>query len=254
MNSKNLLAILSGLSLMMPISFQAFGAFPEDKRTATSISLDLIEQCINTMQCNAQVFTGTTIKFTGMLTDSEGTPLPDMPVNLVALIPTPELVVLTTTTTNTDGMFEAEWVAKLSVQKTAFQDVLRQIRGESLTVFAEFPGSEDMAPSKSNKLVMSVTVNTINAMANSDKTQYNPGDTVTIFIAFIDSADNFIDPERIMASLNNQPVELEKKKEGSYTLTITEVERKHHQLIVVPDKEGFNISIAYLTIIVGGLR
>jgi len=254
MNSKHLLAILSGFSLTMPISFQAFGAFPEDRRAATSISLDPIEQCLNTMQCNAQVFTGTTIKFTGMLTDSEGTPLPDMPVNLVALIPTPELVVLTTTTTNTDGMFEAEWVAKLSKQKTAFQDVLKEMRAESLTVFAEFPGSEDMAPSKSNKLIMSLTVNSINTMVNSDKTQYSPGDTVTIFIAFIDSEDTFIDPDSIMASLNNQPVELEKKKEGSYTFTITEVERKHHQLILVPDKEGFNISTAYLTIIVGGLR
>ena len=91
-------------------------------------------------------------------------------------------------------------------------------------------------------------------MSNSDKTLYNEGDTVTIFIAFIDSADNFIDPDSVFATLNNQRVELEKKKEGSYTLTITEVARKHQQLIVVPDTEGFNASTAYLTIIVGGLR
>ncbi|MFQ5969604.1 MAG: hypothetical protein ACE5J2_03800 [Nitrososphaerales archaeon] len=253
MNSKHLLAILSALSLMMPMSFQAFGAF-EDRRASTSIELDQIEECINTMQCNAQVFTGTTVKFTGILTDSEGTPLPDMQVNMVALIPTPELVVLTTTTTDTDGMFEADWVVKLSVQKTAFQDVLSQIRSESLTIFAEFPGSENMAPSKSNKLVMSVTVNTINALANSDKTLYDEGDTVTIFIAFIDSADNFVDPDSVIASLNTQRVELEKKKEGSYTFTITEVERKHQQLIVVPEKAGWNLSVSYLTIIVGGLR
>jgi len=255
MNAKHVLTILSGLSLILPMmQFNAFAAFPEDKRNPTSISLDLIEQCLNTMQCNAQVFTGTTVKFTGVLTDDEGTPMPDMLVNIIALIPTPELVVLATTTTDLDGMFVAEWVAKLSTQKTAFQDVTKQFRTESLTVFAEFPGSEKMAPSKSNKLAMSITVNTIHTMANSDKTLYNEGDTVTIFIAFIDSADNFIDPDRILATLNNQPVELEKKKEGSYTLTITEVTRKHQQLIVVPNKEGFNLSTAYLTIIVGGLR
>jgi len=255
MNTKNTLAILLGLSLILPMmQFNAFAAFPEEKRDPTSISLDLIEQCLNTMQCNAQVFTGTTIKFTGVLTDEDGETLPDMPVNIIALIPTPELVTLATTTTNIDGVFEAEWVAKLSTQKTAFQDVTKKLLSESLTVFAEFEGNEELAPSKSNKLTMSVTVNTIHTLVNSDKTQYNEGDTVTIFIAFIDSADNFIDPERIFATLNNESVELEKKKEGSYTFTIAGVARQHQQLIIVPDTEGFNATTAYLTIIVGGLR
>ena len=255
MNSRHLLAILSGLSLIVPLTqFSAFAAFPDERRSPTSISLDLIEQCINTMQCNAQVYTGTTLKFSGVLTDEDGAPLPDMPVNIVALIPTPELVVLATATTDIDGMFEAEWMAKLSTQSSAFQDVTKQFRTESLTVFAEFTGSEEIAPSKSNKLTMSITVNTISTIANSDKTLYNEGDTVTVFIAFLDSGDNFIDPVSIFATLNNQPVELEKKKEGSYTLTITEVARQHQQLIVVPETTGFNSSTAYLTIIVGGLR
>jgi len=254
MNSKHMLAILASLLLILPmIHFDAF-AIKGEKRDPTSISLDLIEQCLNTMQCNAQVFTGTTIKFTGTLVDEDGETLPDMPVNIVALIPTPELVVLATATTNIDGMFEAEWVVKLSTQKTAFQDVTKQFRTESVTVFAEFPGNEELQPSKSNKLAMSVTVNSIHTIVNSDKTLYNEGDTVTVFVAFIDSADNFIDPDSIFATLNNQPIELEKKKEGSYTFTITSVAKKHQQLIVVPETEGFNASTAYLTIIVGGLR
>ena len=255
MNTKHVLAILLGLALILPmVQFNTFAAFPEDKRKPTSTSLDLIEQCLNTMTCSAKVYTGTTIKFSGMLTDDEGTPLQDMPVNIVALIPKPELVVLATATTDTDGMFKAEWVAKLSTQKTAFQDVTKKFRIESLTVFAEFPGGEKMAPSKSKKITMSLTVNTVHTTANSDKTLYKEGDTVTVFVAFLDSADKFIDPEKIFATLNNQHVELTKKKEGSYTFTITNVARKHQQLIVVPDKEGFNASTAYLTIIVGGLR
>lgn len=255
MNTKNVLAILAGLSLILPmIQFNAFAAFPEDKRKPTSISLDFIEQCLNTVTCSAQVFTGTTVKFSGTLTDREGNPMPDMPVNIVALIPTPELVVLAEATTDNNGMFEAEWVAKLSTQKTAFQDVTKQFRSESVTVFAEFPGNEKMAPSKSNKLPMSITVNSIHTTLNSDKTLYDEGDTVTIFIAFVDSADNFIDPDKISATLNNHPVELEKKKVGSYTFTITQVSKQHQQLIIVPDKQGFNLSTAYLTIIVGGLR
>jgi hypothetical protein len=248
-------AVLLGLSLILPASqFNAFGAFEKDLRNPTAISLDLIEQCINTMTCSAQVYTGTTIKFTGVLTDEEGNTLQDKPVNIVALIPSPELVVLTSTTTDFDGIFEAEWVAKLSTQKTAFQDVTKQFQTESVTVFAEFPGDDELAPSRSNKITMSVTVNTVHTVANSDKTLYNENDSVIIFVSFYDSADQFIDPDSVYATLNNQPVELEKKKEGSYTLTITEIAKKHQQLIVVPSKEGFNLSTAYLTIIVSGLR
>lgn len=256
MNIKYVLGILIGLSLVLPLQLNVFAAFEPDRRDPTAISLDLIEQCLNTMQCNAQVFTGTTIKFTGTLTDEDGDPLPDMPVNIIALIPTPELITLTSTTTDIDGMFEAEWVAKLSKQESAFTDVTKQFLSESLTVFAEFPGSEDLAPSKSNKLAMSVTVNTIHTVVNSDKTLYNEGDTVTIFIAFLDSSDNFVDPEHILGTLNNVDVvkSFEKKKEGSYVFTISAVEKKHQQLIVVPEIEGFNASTAYLTIIVSGLR
>lgn len=255
MNTKHGLAILLGLSLILPaMQFNAFAAFQKDMRNPTAISLDFVDQCINSLTCSAQVYTGTTIKFTGMLTDEEGIGLQDLPVNIVALIPSPELVVLTTAITDFDGKFEAEWMAKLSTQKTAFQDVTKQFQTESLTIFAEFPGDEKMAPSKSNKITMSITVNSINTIANSDKTLYNENDTVTIFVSFFDSADQFIDPDSIYATINNQPVELEKKKEGSYTLTITQIAKKHQQLIVVPNKEGFNLSTAYLTIIVSGLR
>jgi len=255
-NTKHGLGILIGLSLVLPLQFNAFAVFEPDRRDPTAISLDLIEQCLNTMTCNAQVFTGTTIKFTGMLTDEDGDPLPDMAVNIVALIPTPEIMVLAETTTDIDGLFEVEWVAKLSKQESAFTDVTKQFLSESVTVLAQFPGSEDMAPSKSNKITMSVTVNTLHTIVNSDKTLYNEGDTATIFIAFLDSSDNFVDPESILGTLNNVDVvkSFEKKKEGSYVFTISAIEKKHQQLIIVPETEGFNSTTAYLTIIVGGLR
>jgi hypothetical protein len=191
-----------------------------------------------------------------MLTDEDGDPLPDMTVNIVALIPTPEIVVLAETTTDIDGLFEVEWVAKLSKQESAFTDVTKQFLSESVTILAQFPGSEDMAPSKSNKITMSVTVNTLHTIVNSDKTLYNEGDTATIFIAFLDSSDNFVDPESILGTLNNVDVvkSFEKKKDGSYVFTISAIEKKHQQLIIVPETEGFNSTTAYLTIIVSGLR
>lgn len=256
MNAKHMLTILSGVVLVLPMmQLNAFaGGVEPETRTSTSIELDLIEQCMNSMTCSAQVYTGNTIKFTGVLTDGDGTPIPDATVNIVELIPTPDTVVIASATTDTDGMFEAEWIVKLSMQTTAFQDVTRQFRTESVTAYAEFPGDDEFAPSRSNKLIMSVTVNSIHTIANSDKTTYNEGETVTIFIAFVDSADNFIDPESVFASLNNQLVELEKKKEGSYTFTIRDIPRQHTQFLVVPDSPGYNAVTAYLTIIVGGLR
>ena len=255
MNSRHILAIFAGLSLILPLaSFDAFAAFEADRRAPTMVSLDKIEQCINTMQCNAVVFTGETIKFTGMLTDQEGNPLPDKEVRITALVPTPELVVLTTGMTDLDGMFTAEWTAKLSKQESAFTDVTKEFQSEGLEVFAEFAGDKDFAFSKSSKLSMTVTVNSINTMVNSEKTLYSAGDTVLIFVAFIDSNDNFTDPDSISAMWNNQPIELEKKKEGSYTFTIENLEKKHQQIVIVPYKEGFNVSTAYLTIIVNGLR
>ncbi|MFQ5920761.1 MAG: hypothetical protein ACE5JV_01940, partial [Nitrososphaerales archaeon] len=199
-------------------------------------------------------YTGTTITFNGVLTDGDGVPLPDQEVNIVGLIPTPELVVLTTGMTDVDGMFSADWVVKLSTQTTAFQNVLSQFRSQSLTVFAEFAGDEELAASKSGKIIMSVTVNAVHPLMSSDKTTYNEGETVTIFIAFIDSADNFIDPEGVFATLNNDQIELERKKEGSYTFVISDVPRKHTQLLIVPLQSGYNANTAFLTIIVGGLR
>ena len=255
MNSKSILAIFATLSLLVPMmSFNAFAAFEPDRRVPTMIALDQIEQCLNTMQCNAKVFTGNTIQFTGMLTDQNGMPLRDKEVRITALIPTPELVVLTTATTDIDGMFTAEWMVKLSKQTTAHQDVTRQFQTESLEVFAEFPGDANTAPSKSNRLSMTVTVNTVHTTVNSDKTLYKEGDGVLIFVAFIDSNDEFIDPDSIHATWNNQLIKLEKKTEGSYTFMIENLAKRHQQIVVVPHKEGLNASTAFLTIIVEGLR
>lgn len=254
MNGKGILAIFAGLSLFLPLtSFDAFAAFEPDRRIPTVISLDLIEQCINTMTCNAEIFTGETVTFTGMLTEEGGMPLKDKEIQIVALLPDPKIVTLTTTTTNIDGMFTAEWTAALLKPKTDFSPS-GELRSESLEIFAVFPGDEELAPSRSGKQPVTLSVNSIHTFVNSDKNLYNEGDTVTIFIAFIDSNDNFVDPDNIRATWNNQSIELEKKQVGSYTFMIENLEKKHQQIIVVPSTEGFNTRTAYLTIIVAGLR
>lgn len=254
MDSKPMLAVFAGLSLLLPmVSFDVF-AIEHDRRMPTAIELDFIEQCRNTVQCNARVFTGDTVTFTGALTDHTGRPVPNKEVRVVALIPTPEIIVLTRGTTNLDGTFTVEWTAKLSKQKTAFDDVTRQFQVEGLEVFAEFPGDASMAPSRSNKLSMTVTVNSIHTYINSDKLVYREGDSVVLFIAFIDSNDEFVDPDNIRATWNNRPIQLEQRTTGSYTFTIDDIERRHQQIIIVPEKQGHNINVAYLTITVMGSR
>lgn len=255
MSNKPTLALLTSLSLLLPLaSLNAFAAFEADTRSPSEISLDKIEQCLNTMQCNAQLFTGETVSFTGTLVDADGTPIGDREVKIVALVPTPAIIELTTTTTDLIGTFTAEWTVQLLKEESATYDVTRQFQTETLEIFAMFEGDDEFAPSKSSKLSASVTVNSILTTMNSDKTLYNEGDSVLIFVAFIDSNDNFVDPDTINATWNNQPIELEKKKEGSYTFTIQNIEKRHQQIIIVPQKEGYNLSTAYLTIIVSGLR
>jgi hypothetical protein len=229
------------------------GYTPRKGLIPTVTSLDLIEQCENSMTCNAQLFTREEATFTGVLTDAEGNPLSDKQVEIVALIPKPDLIVLATATTDFDGLFSVEWTAQLtSPQGDPF--LVTPLTSETFEVFASFPGDEGLADSRSTKLTVTVTVNSVFTTMNSDKTLYNEGDQVLVFINFIDSNDVFLDPDRIMATWNNQPIKLEQKKEGSYTFTIENLEKKHQQLIVVPVKEGYNLSSAYLTIIVAGLR
>ena len=254
MNSIPVIAVFAGLSLLLTmVSIDAFASVT-DKRMATNILLGQIEECQNSMQCNAKVFTGDIVKFTGMLTDRSGNPVRDKEVKIITLIPTPELVLLTSAITDDDGIFTAEWTAKFSKQKAAFQDVTRKFKSDSFEVFAEFTGDEANGPSRSNKFSITVTVNTVSTMLNSDKTLYNEGDTVVIFVAFLDSNDEFVDPESIHSTWNNQFIKLEKKKVGSYTFTIENLVKQHHQVVVVPEKQGFDASTAFLTIIVAGLR
>jgi len=272
MNSKAILSIFAGLSLVLPMAvldvFAVFGPVgggkgdlvqpnqgytPRKGLIPTETSLDLIEQCENSMTCNAQLFTAEGVTFSGMLTDAEGNPLSDKQVEIVGLIPTPELIVLTTATTDLDGMFTAEWTAGL-VTPQGDPFLITPRTSETFEIFASFPGDQGLADSRSAKLTVTVTVNSIFTSMNSDKNLYNEGDQVLIFVNFIDSNDEFLDPDRIMATWNNQPIQLEMKKEGSYSFVIENLEKKHQQLIIVPVKEGYSLSPAYLTIIVAGLR
>lgn len=235
--------------LLSSIQLNAMAQTEGELRAGTSVSLDLPERCPNTMTCNAIVFTGKPITFSGMLTDRAGMPLANMTVNISALIPTPEVVMLTSTTTNNDGMFEVEWIAKLSAQEKPEQTIVDK-RAEVVSVFAQFPGDDTYAPSRSNKLSLEVKINMVNTKATSDRLVYKEGESATIVIAFIDSDEEFTDPGKIYATLNNAPIKLEKKKEGSYIFTIPQLPKQLLQLIIAPNKAGYTGSNAYLTIIV----
>ena len=97
-------------------------------------------------------------------------------------------------------------------------------------------------------------VNELKTIINSDKNLYRQGDSSLIYMAFLDNRDEFIDPDSLRVVLNNQEVQVEKKKVGSYVLTIPMLPKEHTQVFVIPVKEGYNIDNGFLTIIVDHLK
>lgn len=223
------------------------------KLTPTSIALEM-SGCTNTMTCNAEWFVGDSVEFMGTLTNADGEPIEGAPITVYKLIPKPELVPLASGVTGIDGEFTLTWTAEFTPVEKASTDVTRKFLSETVSVFAQFAGDDTYAPSRSGKSTAVIKVNELKTFVNSDKNLYRQGDSVLVFLAFIDSHDNFVDPDSLRVVLNEKEVQAEKKKTGSYTLSIPALPKEHTQLLVIPKKEGYNINNGFLTIIVDGLK
>ena len=86
------------------------------------------------------------------------------------------------------------------------------------------------------------------------------GETALIFVNFIEAeiegknirSGNFVDPDRMRVAYDNEPVQLSKKKTGSYTFVTPPLTVGHHQLIINPAKEGYNNRAGFITVQVSG--
>lgn len=86
-------------------------------------------------------------------------------------------------------------------------------------------------------------VDSIKTLLNTDKSVYGEGERALLFIGFVNDDDKFVDPDDIFVSMNVTPVNnlLERKKVGSYVYVTPPLEEGENQIIVVGQKEGYNI-------------
>lgn len=243
--------MLMGLMLVLSTAALSTNAFAA--KQSTSIEFEM-SGCTNSMTCNAEVFVGDTVQFTGSLTTGGGEPINGASITIYKFTAQPALIPIATGVTGIDGMFDLTWTAEFTPMEKAPQDVTRKFLTETVTIFAQFDGDDQFAPTRSAKSTAVIQVNEITTFVNSDKNMYNQGDTAIVFLAFIDSHDNFVDPDSLRVVLNEKEVEVEQKKTGSYTLTIPALPKEHTQLLVIPKKEGHNVSNGFITIIVDGLK
>ncbi|MFQ5940857.1 MAG: hypothetical protein ACE5KA_04070 [Nitrososphaerales archaeon] len=244
-----LMLVLSTVAL----SDTSFGQTQVQVGKATSIEFEM-EGCTNSVTCNATFFVGDEVQFSGVLTTVDGDPVTGAEVIVYKLIPKPELVPLATGVTGIDGDFALTWTAEFTPVERALTDVTRKYLNENIEIFAQFDGDGQYMPTRSGKNIATITVNELTTFVNSDKNLYNQGDSALVFLAFIDSHDEFVDPDSLRVVLNDREVDAEKKKIGSYTVTIPALPKEHTQLLVIPSKEGYNIENGFLTIIVDGLK
>ncbi len=250
--------ILIGLMLVLSTAVLPDASYAQQKRKVSGqLETDLEFQmsgCTNSMTCNADFFVGDLVEFKGMLTSIIGDPITGAEITVYQFTPKPEMIPIASGVTGLDGDIELSWTTQFTPRERAPNDVTRKYQTEIVTIFAVFEGDDQYAPSRSSKNTASIKANELHTFINSDKNLYRQGDSALIFLAFVDSHDEFVDPDSLRVILNDNEVEVEKKKTGSYTFTISALPKEHTQLIVIPNKEGYNLNNGFLTIIVDGLK
>lgn len=257
---KSAVVLMTATMMWSAFTLPAAASHMANPRTpeVTQIVLYPFQQCTNTVQCNARLLSGEQIIFSGILIDSTNGGVPNAKVNIYRFLST-ELQPLVSTTTNADGTFEVQWQAQFFDKKLAGATFKQQIT-ESFTVYAQFDGDDKHAPSRSGKFVFTVTTKDIFTFVETEKNVYSEKNSALVFINFVAadlredgfSLGGFIDPDSIGASYDNHPVELSKKKTGSYVFTTPPLTSGHHQLVINAQKAGHNSHVGFVTVHVSG--
>lgn len=242
-------AVLLGIVLLLSTTatLNTFAARPQPVSLSFGMS-----GCVNDLTCGASLLVGDTVTFSGTLTTEDGTPVPAAEISIINLLPTPELVTITSGVTGIDGEYNLEWVAEFTPKEKAPTDVTKKFLEENVVLFAQFEGSDEFAAARSSKQTATINANMLSTSVNAEKRVYGPGQSALIFIGFIDSNDEFADPDSIRVLYDDQEIEVEKKKTGSYTVVTPTLTVDHHQVIVIPKKEGYNIETGFITVQVSG--
>ena len=254
------LALATSIVLLSTFIAPAFanhmGGHPKLK--ATQLTVDPLPECTNMFQCNATFLAGDIVTFTGVLTDSTGRFVPDVKINIYSFTAT-DIQLLASAVTERDVTFKTTWKTQFTETKVVGETFKQRI-SEVLTIFAKFEGDDKYAPSQSGKIVITVKIKDMITVAATDKKLYREGNTALIFVNFIEvdaegkniKYGNFIDPDSMRVTYDNEPVKLSKKKTGSYTFVTPPLTVGHHQLVINPTKEGYNNRVGFITVQVSG--
>ncbi len=213
------------------------------RQKATTITIDEVP---------TKVRPGDQVTFTGVLTTADGEPVNQEPVNIYVLTSDPRLIVVATGVTGIEGTYEVMWNVQLLSMDKATHDLTTNFDTQVVSLFAQFEGDENFVSSKTGKTTVTIEVNSMKTFVSTDKKLYREGETAIVFIGFVDSDDEFMDPDAINANFNLEPIsdQLEKKKVGSYTYITPPLVETYNQISVVPSKEGVNIQTEVITITV----
>jgi len=245
-------AVLSGIVLLLSTT-AALNTFAA-KTKPVSLSFEM-SGCLQDVTCGAEFLVGDTITFSGVLTTEDGIPIPGATIQIIKLLPTPELVVVAEGVTGIDGAYDLSWVTEFTPKDVEAQSTqtLEKFLDENVVLFAQFEGDDRYSAARTGKQTATIKANEILTSVNAEKKVYGPGQTALIFIAFIDSNDQFEDPDTITVWYDDQiQLEVEKKKTGSYTVLTPDLTVDHHQIVVIPKKAGYNLENGFLTVQVSG--
>lgn len=253
-----IVAVVTGIVLLLSTT-TALNTFAQDlrnpiyvsKKMPVSLSLEM-EGCTNDLTCGATFLVGDTVTFHGTLTNSTNKPIQRASVNIVQFLAKPALVTIASGVTGSDGKFTLTWTAGFTPVKKATTDVTRKFLKETVVFFAEYVGDDKNAGARTAKQTATIMANQIFTTVNAEKRVYGPGQSALVFLGFIDSKDQFVDPDSIRVMYDDQELKVEKKKDGSYTVVTPSLTVDHHQVIVVPKKGGYNSETGYLTVQVSG--
>lgn len=236
-------AIPMGLMLFLSAGLVPYNDAFAQRKIPTIVTIDDVPSVVRP---------GDKVTLTGEVMTAAEVPIPDVPVNIYLLTSEPRMVKVASGVTGLEGIYEIVWNVKLLERERAPNDVTRQIPTQIAVLFAQFEGDDRFSNSKTGTTTIRIEANSIKTFINADKKVYREGDVATVFIAFIDADDEFVDPEMINANFNLTPIaeELENPRVGSYVYVTPPLQRGHNQITVVPTKEGYNIQAEAVTITV----
>ncbi|MEM3084960.1 MAG: Ig-like domain-containing protein, partial [Nitrososphaerales archaeon] len=169
--------------------------------------------------------------------------VPDATVNIVHEITYNNKRVLVSGKTDSEGFYSIPWVVDIEqvVPQTGGSFGTETTQGREkrfqVKVFAQFDGNEQYSRSVSNAQSFEVRLNQIKIFVERKPT-YLAYESFTIRVRVTDVDNVLIDPDKITALFDNNPITLVREDTGIYSFVIASLAPGSHSLKVTAEKKG----------------